>query len=93
MVDICHIWQCPTYRVYPNTRVLRECRTWGARLLSTKQGGQGVVRIHNRTHPDISLSRRIIAQASVNNMSGERVYGNKVEFVIFVVYSDKPMLT
>ena len=29
-----------TYRVYPNTRVLRECRTWGARLLSTKQGGQ-----------------------------------------------------
>ena len=38
-------WIQTTYRVYPNTRALRECRTWGARLLSTKQGGQGGVGI------------------------------------------------
>ena len=52
------------------------------RVLSTKQGGQGGVGIHNRTHPDLSLNRRIIARTSY-----------KVEFLIFAVYSDKPMLT
>ena len=61
---------CKHYRVYPNKCALRECRTWGARLLSTKQGGQGRVGIHNRTHPDLNLDRHIIARTSLNSMSG-----------------------
>ena len=81
------------YRVYPNTRALRKCRTRGARLLSTKQGGQGGVGIHNRTHPDLCLNRRIITRTSLNSTPGERVYGNKVEFLTFAVYSEKPMLS
>ena len=90
------IWKilfCFTYRVYLNTCALRECRTWSAHLLSTKQGGQGGVGIHNQTHPDLRLNRRIIVQTSLNSTPGERVYGNKVDFLTFAVYSDKPMLT